>query len=96
MIIKEYRFRTHASVRFVLRKGKPLYSKTFKICHLPNRGANYRLAVVVSKKVSKKAVIRNRIRRRIYELLRKRYATKNPASADSCYSSQSRLGELFR
>jgi ribonuclease P protein component len=30
----------------------------------------YRAAVVVSKKVNKSAVIRNRIRRRIYEIIR--------------------------
>lgn len=34
------------------------------------RGEDYRLAVVVSKKVSKSAVVRNRIRRRIYEIVR--------------------------
>lgn len=35
-----------------------------------SRGADYRLAVVVSRKVSKSAVVRNRIRRRIYEIVR--------------------------
>ncbi len=33
-------------------------------------GRPYRVAVVVSRKVSKSAVVRNRIRRRIYELVR--------------------------
>lgn len=37
----------------------------------PNdRRKDYRLAVVVSKKVSKSAVVRNRIRRRLYEAFR--------------------------
>jgi ribonuclease P protein component len=40
----------------------------------PNAG-NYRLSVVVSKKVSKKAVVRNRIRRRIYEHVRILFGT---------------------
>ncbi len=35
-----------------------------------SRSEDYRLAVVVSKKVSKSAVVRNRIRRRIYEIIR--------------------------
>lgn len=42
---------------------------------------DYRLAVVVSKKVSKSAVTRNRIRRRIYERVRlahKQASTKWP------------------
>jgi ribonuclease P protein component len=34
------------------------------------RRRDYRLAVVVSRKVSKSAVVRNRIRRRLYEFVR--------------------------
>lgn len=37
---------------------------------LNDRRSEYRLAVVVSKKVSKSAVKRNRIRRRVYEVFR--------------------------
>jgi ribonuclease P protein component len=36
----------------------------------PSKRSDYRLAVVVSKKVSKSAVVRNRIRRRLYETVR--------------------------
>ena len=36
----------------------------------PVRGDGYRLAVVVSRKVSKSAVVRNRIRRRVFEIIR--------------------------
>lgn len=36
----------------------------------PSRKPDYRLAIVVSRKVSKSAVVRNRIRRRIYEVVR--------------------------
>jgi len=35
-----------------------------------NNKGDYRLAVVVSKKVDRRAVARNRIRRRIYEIFR--------------------------
>jgi ribonuclease P protein component len=34
------------------------------------RRRDYRVAVIVSRKVSKSAVVRNRIRRRIYEIIR--------------------------
>ncbi len=40
---------------------------------LPGDG-NYRVAVVVSKKVHKSAVVRNRIRRRLYEITRTTFA----------------------
>lgn len=36
-----------------------------------NRRRSYRVAVVVSKKVSKSAAVRNRIRRRVYEAVRR-------------------------
>lgn len=38
--------------------------------YIKAKGDQYRLAVVVSKKVHKSAVVRNRIRRRIYEIFR--------------------------
>lgn len=37
---------------------------------LNDRRKTYRVAVVVSKKVHKSAVVRNRIRRRLYEIIR--------------------------
>lgn len=42
--------------------------------NLDTRRSSYRLAVVVSKKVSKSAVVRNRIRRRIMEVVRQEEA----------------------
>lgn len=38
--------------------------------YVPSKGEDFRLAVVVSKKVSKSAVKRNRIRRRVFEKFR--------------------------
>lgn len=50
----------------------------FRISYAPNtRRKTYRVAVVVSKRVDKSAVVRNRIRRRIYELVREREAQIN-------------------
>ncbi len=44
---------------------------------LNTRRDTFRLAVVVSKKVSKSAVVRNRIRRRLYETFRAHAAAIN-------------------
>lgn len=41
-----------------------------------SRSNKLRAAVVVSKKTAKSAVKRNRIRRRVYEIVRKEYLTK--------------------
>lgn len=52
-----------------LRKGQAGHSKYLSVRVLPSREAGVRLGVVVSKKVGK-AVVRNRVRRRIKESFR--------------------------
>ncbi|MEM6997313.1 MAG: ribonuclease P protein component [Patescibacteria group bacterium] len=72
MISNTFRFHGHGSLKYLFRHGKGTRTKyaTVKYVQNPKR-KNYRLAVIVSKKVAKSAVTRNRIRRRIYELIRK-------------------------
>ncbi len=79
MIAKKYRFRGQNDIRRVYRHGKTVRGPIMSIKYLPNRQLNhYRLAVVVSKKVHKSAVKRNRIRRRIYEAIRRRQDRLQP------------------
>lgn len=71
MLSSRNRFHGHGSLRFVYAKGGVVRSKYFICKSLPNpRRSNPRIAVVVSKKVMKSAVGRNRIRRRLYEVIR--------------------------
>ena len=71
MIAKKFRFHGHASLKYVFAKGQQARSKFFAIKYIANSHRRYsRLAVVVSKKIFKSAVQRNRIRRRIYEIAR--------------------------
>lgn len=70
MISKSHRFHGHGSLNFVYRKGKSVRSEYVGLRYARSRSEDYRLAVVVSKKVSKSAVTRNRIRRVIYEIVR--------------------------
>jgi ribonuclease P protein component len=71
MIDRTHRFQGHGSLRFVYQKGQTIRGP---FCALKfiinNRRRKYRVAVVVSRKVHKSAVVRNRIRRRIYEIVR--------------------------
>lgn len=71
MISSIFRFHGHNSLRYVYSNGKALRSQlcTVKFVH-NSRRKNPRFSVVVSKKVIKSAVGRNRIRRRIYEYTR--------------------------
>lgn len=71
MVKAENRFHGTNSLNFVYRNGKTVRSKYFAVKFVDNsRRDTYRVAVVVSKKISKSAPVRNRIRRRLYELVR--------------------------
>lgn len=71
MISRIHRFHGYGSLRYVYRNGKTVRGQLFSLKYSPNpKRNNYRLAVVVSRKVSKSAVVRNRIRRRLYEAVR--------------------------
>lgn len=71
MISSIFRFHGHNSLRYVYGNGKAVRSQLFTIKHVPNSHRTHpRFSVVVSKKVIKSAVGRNRIRRRLYEYLR--------------------------
>ncbi len=71
MIPVTYRFHGHNSLRYVYSNGKAVRSRAATIKWVANKHRKSSLiAVVVSKKVIKSAVSRNRIRRRIYEYLR--------------------------
>lgn len=71
MISRLHRFHGHNSLSFVYRKGQTVRGPQLLLKFTANsRRQSYRVAVVVSRKVSKSAVTRNRIRRRIYETVR--------------------------
>ncbi len=65
------RFHGHGSLRYVYNNGQVIRSHlaTLKYTQNPRRNKS-RIAIVVSKKVIKNAVYRNRVRRRLYEYIR--------------------------
>jgi len=71
MISRDNRFHGHNSLRGVYNRGRTVRGPLCALKFAPAKTeGTYRAAVVVSKKVSKSAVVRNRIRRRLYELIR--------------------------
>jgi len=71
VILRKNRFHGLGSLRYVYKNGRTTRNSELSVRVSVNaRRQTYRCAVVVSKKVSKSAVVRNRIRRRIYELVR--------------------------
>lgn len=70
MLNKKYRFHSRGGVKYVYRHGKTLRRPDLSLVFCDNPRGFTRFAVVVSKKVNKTAVGRNRIRRRVYEAIR--------------------------
>lgn len=71
MITRNHRFHGRSSLRYVYQRGQTIRGGQLSLRFIHNnRETTYRAAVVVSRKVSKLAVVRNRIRRRIYEIIR--------------------------
>jgi ribonuclease P protein component len=67
MISRQHRFHGRNSFRFVYQNGNTERCSAFAVKSVINsRRKNYRVAVVVSRKVHKSAVARNRMRRRLY------------------------------
>lgn len=78
MISSAHRFHGRSSLRFVYQRGQMVRGPMVALRYARNdRQKQYRVAVVVSRKVSKSAVKRNRVRRRVYEAVRKRAAQIN-------------------
>jgi len=71
MISSSHRFHGHAALRRLQARSQSVRGPSLTLKYAPTgRPGGYRLAVVVSRKVSKSAVVRNRIRRRLYENVR--------------------------
>jgi ribonuclease P protein component len=70
VLSKQHRFHGHGSLNYVYRKGQTVRSPYCTMKFVPGKYDNYRVAVVVNKKVDKSSPARNRIRRRVYEVIR--------------------------
>lgn len=86
MLGQAHRFHGYGSLKGVYARGQSFRSSLITV-KFTNRGPgkSYRVAVVVSKKVSKSAVMRNRIRRRVYEAVRLS-ADQLPAGSDLVFT----------
>jgi len=77
MLAKKYRL-THYEFLLAKKTGKQLRSEDFSAIVANNKLEHPRFAVVTSAKLSKRAVVRNKLRRQIYDVL----GTKNLPSGD--------------
>ncbi len=70
MLSKEFRLRKKADIDVVYKKGQTLANAKLAFRFSPNSLSTSRVAVLVGKKLEKSAVGRNRIRRRLREVIR--------------------------
>lgn len=71
MISQKYRFHGHASLKYLLANGINIRGNILSIKIVDNSRRKYsRVAIIISKKVLKHAMDRNRARRRLYEIVR--------------------------
>ena len=74
MLSQKYRFHGHGSLRYLYRNGQTVRNRSILLKYCENKHrVNSRVAIVVGKKVAKSAVKRNRIRRRVFEIVRKHW-----------------------
>ena len=65
------RFHGHSSLRYVFKNGETIRSRVLTVRYTANNHRKEsRFSVSISKKVLKSAVKRNRVRRRVYEVVR--------------------------
>ena len=70
MIASKYRFHSRGGVKHTYKDGRTIRGKDISLVFNENTRNKKRFAVVISKKVLKTAVSRNRVRRRFYEAIR--------------------------
>ena len=70
MLSAKYRFHSRGGVNYTYRHGRTVRTPVLSLVYASNARKKTRFAIVVSKKVLKSAVGRNRIRRRLYEAIR--------------------------
>lgn len=76
MLAKKFRL-THHEFLLAKKQGKNLRTEDLSIVIFPNRLGFSRFAIVTSTKLHKSAVIRNKLRRQIYDILGKKALVNN-------------------
>lgn len=80
MLGQQYRFHGYGSLKYLFHKGTTYRSRSLSVRAVSNtRRTDSRCAVIVTKKVQKAAPRRNRIRRRVYEVIRANWSNIKPA-----------------
>ncbi len=78
MLNARYRFHSRGGVLAARAHGQKVFGREIAAVAVENPRGRTRIAVIISKKVLKSAVGRNRIRRRVYEAVRRVMPLERP------------------
>jgi ribonuclease P protein component len=95
MFAKKYRITKKEDFDLIFRKGRSFYADFFMVKILRNDLGFSRFSVLVSKKVSLKAVERNAVKRKLREILKKNSLIFPPNSDIIVYANKSILNKSF-
>jgi len=70
MLAKKFKLTKADNIKGILSKGKELKTPFFAIKYEETDEPYSRFAIIISNKLSKKAVTRNRLRRQLFEIIR--------------------------
>ena len=78
MLSKEHRLRLEKDIKALFAKGRSVFGIYTGIRYRPNKLALSRFAIVIGTKVSKRAVVRNRLRRQFRSIIYKHLVEIKP------------------
>jgi len=70
MLPKKFRLTSDKDIKLVYKTGKPFLTKFFNFKFKKNSLEENRFCIIISNKVDKRAVIKNKIKRQISEIIR--------------------------
>jgi len=70
MLVRKQRLTQDRDFKLVLRRGRAFFSPAFRLKCLANQLPLSRFGLIVSSKISKKATVRNRLKRQIRAIIR--------------------------
>lgn len=96
MLSRPHRLSKERDVKRVSSQGRPVFGPNLTIRVLQNRASCLRATVVAGLKVSKRATIRNRVKRLVREALRRHLVSLRPDVDLVIYAKPSAVGKSYR
>lgn len=94
MFARSQRLKKSSDITRVYKRGGRAFSNHLKIHFLANPQGGLRVAVVASKKLDKRAVVRNRAKRRVREILKTELMRLTNTRFDILVTIQSDISEV--